>query len=285
MAEETQRIIGKGGYCHEHALGRIDLAIYIKASVRRAYVPDLDEIDNIVASYKPTWHKMPTVFSVCNKTTLRASDPLCDVDDLLPPKKPRRGPLCLVFGSAKHPGGGWLSGSYGQEEFIMRRTGMSALVEKNAALYDDPVHSKAPFYSNYMQFADSMPVFRSNAGGLFPEPYYLSFVVAAAPNLAAARSEAEKTKVRAMMRSRIHALLAVAATRGYHRLVLGAWGCGAFGHKAEDVAEDFRVLMTDGGVFENVFTHVVFGVPPFDDGSNPNIKPFLDHFANGDPTP
>ena len=50
-------------------------------------------------------------------------------------------------------------------------------------------------------------------------------------------------------------MLKIAAENGYRNLVLGAWGCGAFGNKPEAVAEHFRQVLIDeeyGKCFDNV---------------------------------
>jgi uncharacterized protein (TIGR02452 family) len=53
-------------------------------------------------------------------------------------------------------------------------------------------------------------------------------------------------------------VLAIAQAYGYDTLVLGAWGCGAFGNDAHRTARDFRAALE--GPFSGAFVHVVFAV-------------------------
>ena len=50
-------------------------------------------------------------------------------------------------------------------------------------------------------------------------------------------------------------MLRAAAERGYRDLVLGAWGCGAFGNKPEEVAGYFRQVILEekeGAAFDTI---------------------------------
>lgn len=58
--------------------------------------------------------------------------------------------------------------------------------------------------------------------------------------------------------SRIAKVLRVAAFHGHEALVLGAWGCGAFGNDPALVAHRFREALT--GPFAGVFSDVVFAI-------------------------
>jgi uncharacterized protein (TIGR02452 family) len=60
------------------------------------------------------------------------------------------------------------------------------------------------------------------------------------------------------MRERIDKVLTIAALHGHQALVLGAWGCGAFGNDAEEIADLFRAALT--GRFGDVFARVVFAI-------------------------
>lgn len=42
-------------------------------------------------------------------------------------------------------------------------------------------------------------------------------------------------------------VLCLARQKGHRHLVLGAWGCGAFGHRAENVAGYFRHVLIEEG--------------------------------------
>jgi uncharacterized protein (TIGR02452 family) len=54
-------------------------------------------------------------------------------------------------------------------------------------------------------------------------------------------------------------VLATAEQHGHRVLVLGAWGCGAFGNDATLVADAFAAWL-EGPRFRGCFEHVVFAV-------------------------
>jgi uncharacterized protein (TIGR02452 family) len=76
----------------------------------------------------------------------------------------------------------------------------------------------------------------------------------------------------------VHRVLAVAAMHGHDTLVLGAWGCGAFGNDPEMVAELFREALA--GDLRGQFGTATFAV--LDEWPDRrNIGPFERRFATG----
>jgi uncharacterized protein (TIGR02452 family) len=66
-----------------------------------------------------------------------------------------------------------------------------------------------------------------------------------------------------VMRARTRKVLAVAAAHGQRRLILGAWGCGAFGLDGDMMAGIFaEALAQQGG---GVFDEVVFAITDWSD--------------------
>ena len=61
-----------------------------------------------------------------------------------------------------------------------------------------------------------------------------------------------------LLQSRIRRVLAIAAAYGYQALVLGAWGCGAFGNDPARTARDFHAALA--GDFAGAFAAVVFAI-------------------------
>lgn len=59
------------------------------------------------------------------------------------------------------------------------------------------------------------------------------------------------------MHERIEAVFAVAAEAGHNALVLGAWGCGAFGNDASRVAELFADALER---WQGCFAEISFAV-------------------------
>jgi uncharacterized protein (TIGR02452 family) len=81
---------------------------------------------------------------------------------------------------------------------------------------------------------------------------------------------------RELLKCRIHRILSIASSFGYESLVLGAWGCGAFGNDAQKTAEDFCQALTTE--FAGCFSDIVFAICDW----SPQRKflgPFRDVFA------
>ena len=81
---------------------------------------------------------------------------------------------------------------------------------------------------------------------------------------------------RPLLRSRIHRVLHIANAMGYESLVLGAWGCGAFGNDPETTAADFKSALA--GDFRYCFAEVAFAIADWSPERR-FLGPFRDAFA------
>lgn len=78
---------------------------------------------------------------------------------------------------------------------------------------------------------------------------------------------------------RVRGVLHAAKVSGFAKLVLGAWGCGAFGNPPDLVAQLFRVQLASAE-FRGAFSEVVFAIiDPMGDG---NFKPFFEELSKMD---
>lgn len=145
----------------------------------------------------------------------------------------------LNFASAKNPGGGFLSGARAQEESICRASGLYVCLEPSP-MYEHHRRRHDPLYSTWVVHSPNVPVFRDGAD-LLAEPWLVSFLSSPAPNakVVLGRSPERQHEVEEAMRERIDAVFTVAAQARHDALVLGAWGCGAFGNDASKVASLF----------------------------------------------
>jgi uncharacterized protein (TIGR02452 family) len=199
---------------------------------------------------------------VANETTLAAAH------DLL-----TRGldPLSLNFANGVEPGGGFLRGARAQEEALCRASALYA------TLHGDPMydaHRKMAHgeSSPWCIVSRDVPVFRADHGATLPAPWLCSFITCAAPfepSVGAARSAL-------LLEDRIYRVLEVAAAHDYGSLVLGAWGCGAFGNNPTTTARAFRAaLESDLG---QSFDEVVFAICDWSPERR-FLKPFADVFS------
>jgi uncharacterized protein (TIGR02452 family) len=192
----------------------------------------------------------PTRIDVRNETTLAAARRLVDEDLRV---------VALNFASAMNPGGGFLTGARAQEESLVRSSGLFACLVDNP-MYDFHRTQGDAMYTSYAIYSPDVPVFRTDDGELLDEPWLCSFITAAAPNVRDMfhRSPDVMGEIRRAFKERIHKVLTIAAIHDHPAIVLGAWGCGAFGNDCADVAPLFAEAL--GGVFQGAFSRVIFAI-------------------------
>jgi uncharacterized protein (TIGR02452 family) len=235
IARESVAIAERGGYAG------VSLGDQVRQAVAGTRLHGPDE----VIPPPPPVTATPVV-EVTNESTLTATRRLGG--DL----------ACLVFASARNPGGGFLNGAKAQEESVARSSALYPSLLAAGDFY--AYHGSHPelTYSDRVIYSPAVPVFRDDDGELLPAAYPVSFLTAAAPNRGAiARSQPDRlAEVPATLARRARRVLLVAAAHGHRRLVLGAWGCGVFGNDPAEVAAAFAGALRAGPWFE----HVTFAV-------------------------
>ncbi len=169
-------------------------------------------------------------------------------------------PAVLNFASARNPGGGFLRGAKAQEEDLCRCSGLFPCLLGQADYYAANRRERSLIYTDHLIWSPAVPFFATERGAWLPAPFLASVITSPAPNgLHLEREPADGPAFYAAFERRIGQVLAVAATHGHRRLVLGAWGCGAFANDAARVAPLFdRALRSDA--FRHAFDEVVFAV-------------------------
>lgn len=191
--------------------------------------------------------------------------------------------LVLNFANAHHPGGGFLLGARAQEEALCRASTLYASIssEKAKEMYRHNNTHLSAVESDYMLLSPDVCVFRDVDGEPLERPFMAAVVTVPAPNRRGAALFASEERIRETFLRRIRIILRLAADRGYRDLVLGAWGCGAFGNAPAMVAECFRTALMEDG-FGRAFDTVVFAVYGKPDG--PNLVTFREIFGMGGKT-
>lgn len=197
----------------------------------------------------PAGDRATPAIEVTTETTLAAARRLAGDADV----------AALVFASARNPGGGFLTGAKAQEEGVARASALYGSLRTAEPFY---AHHRAEpdlRYSDRVIYSPRVPVFRDDGGVLLPEPYLVTFLTAAAPNLGAIqRNQPDRAaSVPEVLARRAARVLTVAATHGHRTLVLGAWGCGVFRNDPVTVAAAFATALADVPYFDRV----VFAVP------------------------
>lgn len=162
-------------------------------------------------------------------------------------------PLALNFANGVHPGGGFLGGARAQEEVLCRSSALFATLTGDA-MYKAHVKRPKPDSTDWAIYSPDVPVFRKDDGTELTHPWLLSFVTCAAPYAPAVGRQ----KSRSLLQQRIRRVLGIAMAYRYATLVLGAWGCGAFGNDPYNTAVDFRNALEKE--FNGAFSNIVFAI-------------------------
>ncbi len=178
-------------------------------------------------------------------------------------------PLVMNFANAHSAGGGFRLGANAQEEALCRCSTLYASIasEKSKEMYTNNNLHITALESDYMLLSPDVAVFRSDDLRLLAEPFTVGVITAPAPNRHGAAFLTPKDKINSTILRRIRIILRAAAQEGYRELVLGAWGCGAFGNDPVSVAEQFRTALCDDGL-GRCFDRVVFAIYGRPDGKN-----------------
>lgn len=243
--------------------GRIvDLRASVEFAVgeTRSYPPDHRLEDSVTGSYD-------TRIEVTNETTLSAAE-----------RQLQAGfrSVVLNFASATSPGGGFLNGARAQEEYLARSSCLYRCLCGNP-MYEFHRRKHDPLYTDYVLYCPDVPVIRDDEGTLLETPYLVSILTAAAPH-ANKVLEGRRQEILPAMWSRLLKVLAVGLAHGHDAIVLGAWGCGAFGNDGNEVAALFRKALTEN--FRGAYRHVVFAIVDWSDERR-FIGPFEAAFGEG----
>ncbi len=180
-------------------------------------------------------------------------------------------PLALNFANGVHPGGGFLHGALAQEETLCRSSALFMTI-KNDPMYAAHAERPLPDSTDWAILSRGVPVFRRDDGSALTKPVLVDFITCAAP-YAPGVGQPESGN---LLRRRISRVLRIAFVFGHSTLVLGAWGCGAFGNDPPRTAKDFReALETE---FAGAFSRIVFAIADWS-SERRVLGPFRDVFA------
>jgi uncharacterized protein (TIGR02452 family) len=240
LGEEAVAISKAGKYVGP--AGQVDISAQILTSLKKTTFYDADH-----AHAPATKGSHSTQIEVTNETTLSAHQRHLAKGQNV---------VSLNFASATQPGGGFLGGARAQEEYLCRSSALFVTI-KDSPMYDYHRDNWTPFYSDAMIYSGDVPVFRDDQHELLATPYLASFITSAAP-LAKKVLPHDHPKLPSILMHRILKILSVAQSHGHDSLILGAWGCGAFGNDGHQVAELFhRALTVD---FAGAFKEVTFAI-------------------------
>ena len=155
--------------------------------------------------------------------------------------------LVLNLASPVHPGGGVRRGARAQEEDLCRKSSLLLSLESKAARkyydYNKVLHSFMG--SDALMITPQVEIIKDENGVLLDDTAVISVLTCAAPKVSNGKEGMKETAYRELVYNRIIGMLKCAAYFGYTNLVLGAWGCGAYGNDASVISDLFRRALNE----------------------------------------
>lgn len=177
--------------------------------------------------------------------------------------------LVLNFANPFNPGGGVRRGANAQEEDLCRKSSLLLSLESAAAkpYYNYHKELRSLNSSDAIILSPKVQIIKDASHNLLTSPVTVAVLTCAAPMLQNGLQGLTQEQYQNLLTSRIEGILCVAAHLGYRVLVLGAFGCGAFGNDATIVSETFQMCLAQ------------YCRPPFDISRDFHIIDFavLDH--------
>ena len=260
VAKENWRLVESGGYAdvggHEHALK------LPRDAVNRTHFAPSTAGRSIALRHA---HTAVCVARIDTATALRTMHTLG-----------ARKCAALNFANAHHAGGGYLNGARAQEEDLCRLI---------PTLYTSLKRLKYPMKENSCGFTQGWLARTAGSYALDGGPILVNILSAAMPNIAggsafSARLDPTDEPWRATVRVRIRAVLHAAREEGCDSIILGAFGCGAFGNPPDRVAPLFAEVLASPE-FRGAFSAVVFAILEFQGSDSGNVAAFARACGDG----
>lgn len=164
----------------------------------------------------------------------------------------------LNFASYRHAGGGFIKGSFAQEEALCHDSNLYEILsderiqkefyERNLESLNNNLYTSRLVYSPEVLFTTGVRCVKCDV------------ITCAAPNRGAYLSKHQKLdNYEEILRDRIDHVLFSAYENEVETLVLGAFGCGVFGNDPYKVAKVFKELLDVK--YSSCFSKVIFAIP------------------------
>lgn len=174
--------------------------------------------------------------------------------------------LVLNLANPVNPGGGVRRGAKAQEEDLCRKSSLLVSLEsaKARAYYDYNRSLGTVMGSHALMIHPQVEIIKDENGDPLPETVVVAVMTCAAPMLKNGLEGLSQEQYETMVYDRITGMLKVAAYLGYKHLILGAFGCGAFGNDARHISDLFykalKAFSFDGMREKDMFRRIDFAV-------------------------
>ena len=174
--------------------------------------------------------------------------------------------LVLNFANPVNPGGGVRWGARAQEEDLCRKSSLLLSLESNQAQQYYKYNRSLNTYmgSDAIILTPNVEIIKDVNGELLDDSIIVSVMTCAAPMITQGMERLSYEQYQELFYNRICGILKCAAYWGYQALVLGAFGCGAFGNDAKLVSDLFykalKEFTFDGMRAKDFFHRIDFAV-------------------------
>ena len=265
MLEETLEICRRGGYTVGGRAVKLKLSPEEMRAVQVFLPQELEDLER--RTDRPQVHVLGRCGYGCENldSFSMARKQYREYGWLFDREEPRE-TLVLNFANPVNPGGGVRRGARAQEEDLCRQSSLLLSLESGAAEryynYNRALHTYMG--SDAVIITPKVEIIRDGNGTLLEETAVVAVMTCAAPKVTGGMEMLTREEYEALLYGRICGMLRCAAFLGYRTLVLGAFGCGAFGNDAQVVAGLFRRALehfTFAGMGEkDLFRRIDFAV-------------------------
>lgn len=156
--------------------------------------------------------------------------------------------IALNFANAIAPGGGYLYGAVAQEECLCRSSLLYSAISKHRWYYLKDALKYTPYAKQEMIYSPNVPIIRDGEYQFIPYTE-ASFVTSCAVNVTILKCLTlglySRKRVKKVMENRIRDLFALMLDQNPSVIVLGAWGCGAYGNDREEIYDLFEEVINE----------------------------------------
>lgn len=266
QAAEVLELLARGYYLAGQQTVHIAHLQQAAQSGTKLYTPEV--IEGLRSQSQTSSATGQPIVDVRDGTTQQVAQQLID-----------RGKLGMLnFASARNPGGGFLRGAKAQEEDLCRCSGLYNCIVARREYYDANRQTDSKLYTDYAIYSPNVPFFKTRSTGEYlTGPFVVSVITAPAPNSGPyLRNRSNRVKeLEETFERRWENVLCIAKQEGITVLILGAWGCGAFGGDPEMAARTAQnAIQRFGGGID----HICFAIPDSGNRSAANFKAFSSLF-------
>src|SRR3989338_1011070 len=267
----------------------------LKKSIKSTQRVDCSSISSIANFGKPSQSSSGgKSSSSCSGTILQVIEGDCLESALELKLQLKLNPLMLVNGSATHPGGGYLNGSFAQEEDMCRRSSLALSLDDPFKMDDSrswsyPLPEFGGVYvgdcfvirkssKEGYQFLDQIVTMSMFSMAAYSNPPVENRVIGKDENGKDIIECFLASKLTLNMKKKIASLFEVALQKGHDSLVISSIGCGAYSNPTYHIATLFKEVLSMEA-YKDKFKIVLFSIINDKNAQN-NVKTLYNQGGN-----